>query len=129
MFPPDVVGVVAALFIVGMAWLRTRMHYVRNRSRERAAHVLGDAARPARLTLTRAGQVYFASLLAVLAVGWFAAPPLAWHLAVAVPIAPTLARVIWFLAAYYLFIPVHRALRARGVEVFKATVARVQDTE
>jgi hypothetical protein len=34
------------------------------------------------------------------------------------PITPTLARVIWFLAAYYLFIPVHLVLKARGRAVF-----------
>jgi len=45
----------------------------------------------------------------------------------AAPSTPTLARVVWFLATYYLFIPLHRALRAQGVEVFKLPVAQVQE--
>jgi len=32
----------------------------------------------------------------------------------------TILRVIWFLATYYLFIVVHRALQARRIEVFVA---------
>ena len=112
MFPPDVVCAVAALFIVAMVWLRTRMHYAK-------------AARGVR-SLTRGGRLYFATLVLVLASGWFAAPPLASRLATAAPVPPILARVVWFLIAYYLFIPAHRALRARGVEVFKSPVARVQ---
>lgn len=115
MFPPEAVCAVAALFIVGMVWLRTRMHHA-------------QAARRAR-SLTRAGWCYFAALLLLLALGWFAAPGLAHRLGAAASfaaLAPTLARVMWFLGAYYLFIPLHRLLRARGVEVFKSSVASVQ---
>jgi hypothetical protein len=112
MFPPDVVCAVAALFIVAMVWLRTRMHYA-------------PAARGVR-SLTRAGRVYFATLVLVLVLGWFAAPALANRLATAAPVPPVLARVVWFLIAYYLFIPAHRTLRARGVEIFKSPVADVQ---
>lgn len=115
MFPPDAACAVAALFIVAMVWLRTRMHY---RTRPRA--------RGGRLTLTRAGAGYFAALIAVLVLGWFAAPPLMHTLAGAGPAAATLPRIVWFLIAYYVFIPVHRTLAARGVEVFKAPVADVQ---
>lgn len=115
MFPPDAICAVAALFIVGMVWLRTRMHYA-------------QAARGAR-SLTRAGWCYFAAFLLLLVLGWFAAPALARRLSSAASIAtlaPTLARVVWFLAAYYLFIPLHRLLRASGVDVFKSSVARMQ---
>jgi hypothetical protein len=126
MLPPDAVCVVAALFIFGMVWLRTRMHYRRERARARAPSL---RRAPARLTLTRAGWGYFVSLAAALAVGWFAAPLLARQLAGGVAVAPLLARVIWFLVMYYLFIPVHRALRVRGVQVFKAPVAGVQGGE
>ena len=115
MFPPEAVCAVAALFIVGMVWLRTRMHYA-------------QAARGVR-SLTRAGWCYFAALVVLLALGWFAAPALARRLGGAASIAalaPTLARVMWFLGAYYLFIPLHRLLKAGGFEVFKPPVASVQ---
>ena len=101
-----------------MVWLRTRMHYAREPAR--------PPGRGRRLTLTRAGGCYFAALIAVLAIGWFAAPPLMRPLAGPGPAAATLPRVVWFLLAYYVFIPVHRALAARGVEVFKASVAGIQ---
>ena len=107
MFPPEAVSALAALFIVGMVWLRTRMHY------------RGAAGRK---SLTRAGLYYFVALALVLIAGYFAAPALVPHLVPGVPVAPSLARVVFFLLIYYLFIPVHRALRARGVELFKATV-------
>src|ERR1700736_3533608 len=115
MFPPEAVCAAAALFIIGMVWLRTRMHYA-------------QAARGGR-SLTRAGWCYFAALLLLLVLGWFAAPALARRLGGAASIAaraPTLARVMWFLGAYYLFIPLHRLLRAAGVAVFKSCVASVQ---
>jgi len=121
MFPPDAACAVAALFIVAMVWLRTRMHYARERGR--------PSARVRRLTLTRAGGCYFAALVAVLVLGWFAAPPLLRPLAGPGPAAATLPRVVWFLLAYYLFIPVHRALAARGVQVFKTPVADIQGSE
>jgi hypothetical protein len=103
-----------AVFIVGMVWLRTRMHYRRERGRERPS-------------LTRAGRIYFAVLLGVLVSGWLVAPAAGHALWPAAASTPTLARVVWFLATYYLFIPVHRALRAQGVEVFKVPVAHVQE--
>ncbi len=103
--PPDVVCALCALFIVAMAWLRTRMLYPRAAGERR---------------LTAAGAVYFASLGLSLLGGWVAAPPLMRSLATAAPVPPTLARVVWFLVVYYLFIVVHRALRARGVAVFRS---------
>ena len=112
MTPVDWLTAGTALFIVGMVWLRTRMHYPRGRER---------------LSLTRAGRSYFAVLGGVLVLGWLAAPAAGRALWPAAASTPTLARVVWFLAAYYLFIPLHRALRAQGVEVFKARVADVQE--
>jgi hypothetical protein len=35
---------------------------------------------------------------------------------------PTLMRVVWCLATYYIFIVVHRVLKSRGTEVFTRAV-------
>src|SRR5437763_15110722 len=59
MLPADAIAVLTLAFIVGMVWLRTRMHYPRRR---------------AKLSLTRAGRIYFAVLLAVLVLGLLLAP-------------------------------------------------------
>ena len=112
MTPLDSLTAGTALFILGMVWLRTRMQYPRGRER---------------LPLTRAGRSYFGVLLGVLVLGWLVAPAAGRALWPGALSTPTPARVVWFLATYYLFIPVHRALRARGVEVFKVAVARVQE--
>ena len=101
----EVLTAVAGLFVVGMAWLRTRMHY---RASGRGGPRLSDT-----------GVVYFTALAVLLACGWFGAPWLARRAASATAVATPLARVVWFLAVYYLFIPVHRALRARGMAVFE----------
>jgi hypothetical protein len=106
----DLASAVAAVFIVGMIWLRTRMHYA---GRRRLS-----------LKLSRAGQAYFAAVLAVLAAGWFAAPPIGrsvWP-ASAVGIGPDsmMTRVIWFLATYYVFIVIHRGLMSRQIHVFRS---------
>jgi hypothetical protein len=103
MLPQNAISAAAAVFIVAMVWLRTRMHY---RARGRRS-------------LTAAGAVYFVTLVTLLAAGWFIGPVLGRHLATAFPVAPALARVVWFLAIYYLFIPVHLTLKARGVAVFR----------
>ena len=105
MLSSNAIAAVTLVFIVGMVWLRTRMHYPRGR---------------ARLLLTRAGRVYFAVLLGVLVSGWLVAPAAGHALSSAAASTPTIARVVWFLVAYYLFIVVHRALRARGVAVFRS---------
>ncbi len=109
----DLAAGIAALFIVAMIWLRTRVHY---------------AGRRARLELTRAGRVYFAAVFAVLLAGWFLAPPLGrslWPAAASPGVEPdaVLTRVIWFLAAYYLFVVIHRVLKSRRLEVFRPTEA------
>ncbi len=112
MTPLDALTAGTALFIVGMVWLRTRMQYPRGRER---------------VLLTRAGRIYFGVLLGVLVLGWLVAPAAGHALWPAALSTPTPARVVWFLAGYYLFIPLHRALKARGVKVFKAPVAHVQE--
>jgi hypothetical protein len=111
MLPADAIAAFTVVFIVGMVWLRTRMHYQRGRGR---------------VSLTRAGRIYFAVLLGVLVSGWLLAPTAGRALWPAGATPPLVSRVVWFLATYYLFIPVHRVLKAQGVEVFKASVADVQ---
>ena len=102
----DIVSAVTALFMVGMIWLRTRMHY----------------AREARgvLRLQPAGRIYFAVVVAVLLLGWLIAPAIGRAVWPDTGVTPMLPRGIWFLATYYLSIPVSRLLKTRGVEVFKA---------
>jgi hypothetical protein len=102
----DVISAVTVLFIVGMIWLRTRVLY----SREMRGV----------LQLQRAGRIYFTAVVAVLVSGWLVAPligRLAWP---DTNVTPLLMRVIWFLATYYVFILVHRILKGKGVEVYKA---------
>ncbi len=112
MLSSNAIAAVTLVFIVGMVWLRTRMHYPRGRER---------------VALTRAGRIYFVVLLGVLVSGWLVAPAAGHALSSAAASTPTIARVVWFLATYYLFIPLHRVLRAQGVEVFKAPVADVPE--
>jgi len=106
MLSGNAISALAAVFIVAMVWLRTRMHYRQGSSGRRS--------------LTTAGAVYFAAVVALLVAGWFAAPRAAPALAGSFPVAPALARVMWFLGAYYLFIPVHGMLRARGLALFRS---------
>ena len=107
MDPQDIISAVTVLFIVGMVWLRTRMHYTRQ-----ARGVL---------RLQPAGKIYFAVVLATLLLGWIVAPRVGHTLwRQTTNVAPGLMRAVWFLATYYVFIIVHRILKARGVEVFKA---------
>jgi hypothetical protein len=113
MLPPDAISALAALFMVGMLWLRTGMHYAKGSRSLR--------------TLTATGRVYFAGFALLLVSGWFAAPPVARSLAGTTPLPPTLARVVWFLAAYYLFIPLHGMLRARGRPIFRSADANGPD--
>jgi hypothetical protein len=104
----DLSSTVTVLFIIGMIWLRTRMQYLAGRRGGR------------RLQLERAGRLYFASAVVLLAVGWFAAPVIgATFWPASGGTNPALTRVIWFLLTYYVFILVHRYLRARGIAVFR----------
>ena len=102
----DLISAVTVLFIVGMIWLRTRMQYARQ--------VRGV------LQLQRAGKLYFAAAAAVLVLGWLVAPLIGRLMAPDTNVTPGLMRVIWFLATYYVFIIVHRLLKVKGVEVYKA---------
>src|SRR4051812_40138362 len=102
----DIISAVTVLFIVGMIWLRTRVLYTRS--------VRGV------MQLQRAGRIYFTAVIVVLVLGWLVAPligRLAWR---DTNVTPLLMRVIWFLATYYVFILVHRLLKRKGVEVYKA---------
>jgi hypothetical protein len=105
----DLSSAIAAVFIVGMIWLRTRMQYVG----------LARGAPGHKLQLERAGRLYFAAAVVLLVVGWFAAPPLGVAFWPATAANPALTRVIWFLLTYYVFVIVHRVLKGRGIGVFK----------
>ncbi len=102
-------GVLALLFILAMAWFRTRLRY---------PHAPGT-----RLRLTRAGVGYFLVLLLVLLAGWFVAPRLVQHFGLAAVLSAAFARVAWFLVVYLAFIPLHRAFIARGARVFAIQAA------
>src|SRR5262249_20234650 len=105
MLSANAICAVTALFIVGMVWLRTRMHYARGAGR---------------LSLTPAGRIYFVALAAALVSGWFAAPALGRALWPDAPVSATVTRVVWFLVSYYAWIPVHGVLTSRGPVVFRA---------
>jgi len=102
----DLISALTALFILGMIWLRTRMHYTRQ--------IRG----PRRLT--RAGHIYFAVVISVLVLGWLLAPLLGHALAPQTTTPSTIMRFFWFMATYLIFIVIHRVLKSRGVEVFQA---------
>lgn len=110
----DAISAVTVLFIVGMIWLRTRMQYS-----GRARGVL---------QLQRAGKLYFAAVVAVLVSGWLLGPAVGRAMWPDTNVTPTLMRVVWFLATYYAFILVHRALKANGVEVFKSAGEKPVDS-
>jgi hypothetical protein len=103
----DLIPAFTALLIFGMIWLRTRIQYAR---------------RGSTLHLERAGWFYFGAALGLMAIGWLVAPALGaviWR--ISHPAAPTLLRVAWFLAIYYIFIIVHRLMKASGMAVFAVT--------
>jgi hypothetical protein len=101
----DLIVPFTALFIVGMIWLRTRMQYARR------------GAGP--LHLAPPGRIYFAAVISILFIGWFAAPLMGQALWPTTGATPTLMRVVWCLATYYVFILIHRVLKSRGTAVFK----------
>jgi hypothetical protein len=100
----DLIVGITSLFIVGMIWLRTRMQYTRR------------GAGP--LQLAPAGRVYFGASIGMLIIGWFAAPLIGEAFWPNTGATPTLMRVVWCLATYYIFIVIHRVLKSRGTEVF-----------
>jgi hypothetical protein len=104
MIAPELAAAAAAVIILAMIWLRTRLHYARQRR--------------GILRLQRAGAIYFAAAAATLLCGWFVAPLLGRAFAPLALASTTLTRVVWFLASYYAFALVHHLLRSRGVELF-----------
>jgi hypothetical protein len=104
MLSPDAVCALAAVFILAMAAVRTRLQYARR----------GTPGR----RLTSAGVGYFASLGLLLLAGWFAGPLITREVFPFAPLSAALVRGVWFLAVYYLSIPFNRALLARGRPVF-----------
>ena len=102
----DLISAFTALFILGMIWLRTRMHYTRQ--------IRGP------MRLCRAGQIYFAVVIAVLVLGWLLAPVLGHAFSPETNAPSAILRFFWFMATYLIFIMIHRVLKSRGVEVFKA---------
>jgi hypothetical protein len=101
----DAIVVIAALFIVGMIWLRTRTVY--------ALRGTGP------LRLQPVGRFYFGAAIAVLAAGWVAAPSIGRAIWPETAATPTLMRVAWCIATYYVFIVVHRILKMRGSPIFR----------
>jgi len=102
----DVIVPFTALLMLGLIWVRTRIQY----SREASAGPL---------RLQRAGQIYFGAAIAILVIGWFAAPVLGRAFWPMPGVTPTLVRVVWCLGTYYIFIVVHRVMKTRGTAVFK----------
>jgi hypothetical protein len=100
----DAIVAISALFIVGMIWLRTRTVY----------SVRGAGP----LRLQPVGRFYFGAAIAMLAAGWLAAPMIGRAIWPETGATPTLMRVAWCIATYYVFILVHRILKARGSPVF-----------
>ena len=101
----DAIVALSSVFIVGMIWLRTRMHY--------AKRGVGP------LRLAPAGRLYFGSAVLLIIVGWIVAPLLGHALWPGTAATPTLMRVVWCLATYYVYILVHRVLKTRGVAVYR----------
>jgi hypothetical protein len=100
----DAIAPFTALLMLGLIWVRTRVQYSR--------------AGTGPLRLQPAGRIYFGAVVALLAVGWFAAPVLGRTFWPVPGVTPTLTRVVWCLATYYIFIVVHRMMKTRGAAVF-----------
>lgn len=100
----DAIVAISALFIGGMIWLRTRTQYAQR----------GAGA----LRLEPAGRLYFGAAIGLLALGYVVAPIIGHALWPQTGATPTLMRVAWCLAMYYIFILVHRILKMRGKAVF-----------
>ena len=98
------VPALTAVFMLGMAWLRARLHYARS----------GGSLR-----LSGAGLSFFAGLAAALVAGWWLAPPLGRTLWPGAASGATLARILWCLAVYYLAVALHRVLRSAGLDLFR----------
>jgi len=101
----DVIVPFTALLMLGLIWVRTRIQYSK------------EGSGP--LRLQRAGRIYFGAVLALLAAGWFVAPLVGRTFWPVPGVTPTLMRVVWCLATYYIFIVVHRVMKTRGAAVFQ----------
>jgi hypothetical protein len=101
----DAIVPFTALLMLGLIWIRTRIQYSR------------AGAGPVRLQ--PAGRIYFGAVIVLLAVGWFAAPVIGSTFWPVPGVTPTLMRVVWCLATYYVFIAVHRVMKTRGKAVFQ----------
>jgi len=101
----DVIVPFTALLMLGLIWVRTRIQYSKEGS--------------GTLRLQRAGRIYFGAVLALLAAGWFVAPLVGRTFWPVPGVTPTLMRVVWCLATYYIFIVVHRVMKTRGAAVFQ----------
>ena len=100
----DLTSALSAVFILGMIWLRTRTIY-------------GQRGR--KLRLQKSGRLYFAAVVALLVLGWLIAPRVGAAFWPETATTPTVTRVVWFMATYYVFIVIHRYLKSHGIEVFK----------
>ena len=101
----DAIVLFTALLMLGLIWVRTRIQYS------------GKGQGP--LRLQRAGQFYFGAAVLLLAVGWPVAPALGRAFWPVPGVTPTLVRVVWCLATYYVFIIVHRVMKTRGTAIFR----------
>jgi hypothetical protein len=106
----DAIVPFAALFMLGLIWVRTRVQY--------SGDGVGSRARTP-LRLQRAGRIYFGAAIALLVVGWFVAPALGRTFWPETAATPTLMRVVWCMVTYYIFIVVHRVMKTRGAAVFR----------
>lgn len=106
----DWMAALAAVVIFGMIWLRTKVQY-----RQRGVT----------LRLAPAGWKYFGAALLVMLLGWWVAPLLSPLIAGPhpQPMMPTMLRVGWSLATYYVFIGVHQLVRSKAGGVFVASDA------
>jgi len=101
----DAIVPFTAVLMLALIWIRTRIQY--------------SAGAQGPVRLQPAGRLYFIAAAIVLAIGWLAAPLLGQMLWPVSGATPTLMRVVWCLATYYIFIIVHRVLKGRGTAVFK----------
>jgi hypothetical protein len=106
----DAIVPFAALFMLGLIWVRTRVQY--------SAGGVGPRARGP-LRLQRAGRIYFGAAIALLVLGWFVAPVIGRTFWPETAATPALMRVVWCMATYYVFIVVHRVMKTRGAAVFR----------
>src|SRR2546429_2714219 len=103
MLSSNAICAVTLAFIVGMVWLRTRMHYRRGRER---------------IALTRAGRIYFAVLAGVVVLGWVPAPAAGAAVLPPAPRTPPPSRAGWVFSPHFLFISLPRAVLGRRAEAF-----------